>query len=106
MSASRSCARPWPKSARGRSMPELPEMQALAERVGSVIAGAELVALDQLQFSSLKTFAPRPSELLGRAVTEVDRRGKFLVVSLDQDYRLLVHLSQGGRGDLAAPPKY
>ncbi|MEA2522058.1 MAG: formamidopyrimidine-DNA glycosylase [Actinomycetota bacterium] len=86
-------------------MPELPEMQALAERIDSVITGAELSALDQLQFSSLKTFAPRPSELLGRAVTGVGRRGKFLVASLDGDFRLLVHLSQGGRVDIEAPPK-
>jgi formamidopyrimidine-DNA glycosylase len=86
-------------------MPELPEMQALAERLGSVIVGAELVALDGLQFSSLKTYAPRPAELIGRSVSDVGRRGKFLVVGLDGGYRLLVHLSQGGRVDIEAPPK-
>jgi formamidopyrimidine-DNA glycosylase len=86
-------------------MPELPEMQALAERLGSVMVGAELVALDALQFSSLKTYAPRPTELIGRSVTDVGRRGKFVVIGLDGGYRLLVHLSQGGRVDIEAPPK-
>jgi len=86
-------------------MPELPEMQALAERIGFVITGSELVALDALQFSSLKTYAPRPAALIGRGVTDVGRRGKFLVIGLDQGYRLLVHLSQGGRVDVEDPPK-
>ncbi|MEA2554758.1 MAG: formamidopyrimidine-DNA glycosylase [Actinomycetota bacterium] len=86
-------------------MPELPEMQALAERLGSVLVGAQLAALDALQFSSLKTYAPRPTELIGRSITHVGRRGKFVVVELDGGYRLLVHLSQGGRVDIESPPK-
>ncbi len=86
-------------------MPELPEMQALAERLAAVLTGSVLTALDQLQFSSLKTYAPRPAELIGRRVDAVGRRGKFLVIGLDQGYRLLVHLSQGGRVDVEDPPK-
>jgi formamidopyrimidine-DNA glycosylase len=86
-------------------VPELPEIQALAERLGSVLTGAELLALDALQFSSLKTYAPRPAELAGRRVTDVGRRGKFLVLGLDGGYRLLVHLSQGGRVDVEDPPR-
>ena len=80
-------------------------MQALAERLAAVLEGSELTALDQLQFSSLKTYAPRPAELTGRRVEEVGRRGKFLVIGLGQGYRLLVHLSQGGRVDVEDPPK-
>ena len=86
-------------------MPELPEMQALAERLSAVMVGSEIVALDALHFSSLKTYSPRPAELIGRGVTSLDRRGKFLVAGLDQGYRLLVHLSQGGRIDIEDPPK-
>ncbi len=86
-------------------MPEMPEVQALAERLDEVLAGAALEALDMLQFSSLKTFAPRPSEALGLSVEAVTRRGKYLVLELDGGMRLLVHLSQGGRVDIEAPPK-
>ncbi len=86
-------------------MPELPEVQALAERLDDVLAGATLQALDLLQFSSLKTYAPRPEELLGRTIGPVGRRGKFVVVDLDEGYRLLFHLSQGGRVDVEFPPK-
>jgi formamidopyrimidine-DNA glycosylase len=86
-------------------MPEMPEVQALAERLDEVLAGARLDWLDVLQFSSLKTFAPKPAEALGRTIDGVGRRGKFLVVELDGGVRVLVHLSQGGRVDVEAPPK-
>jgi formamidopyrimidine-DNA glycosylase len=86
-------------------MPEMPEVQALAERLDEVLAGAKLDALDLLQFSSLKTFAPKPAEALGRSIGSVTRRGKYLVLGLDDGLRVLVHLSQGGRVDVEAPPK-
>jgi formamidopyrimidine-DNA glycosylase len=86
-------------------MPEMPEVQALAERLDEVLAGAPIDALDMLQFSSLKTFAPKPAEALGRTIERVTRRGKFLVFELESGVRVLVHLSQGGRVDVEAPPK-
>ena len=86
-------------------MPEMPEVQALAERLDEVLAGATLEKLDLMQFSSLKTFAPRPDEALGRTIEHVGRRGKFLVLALDVGLRVLVHLSQGGRVDVESPPK-
>jgi formamidopyrimidine-DNA glycosylase len=82
----------------------MPEVQALAERLDAAIAGAELRALDQLQFSSLKTYAPRPAEMIGRTIEHVGRRGKFVVMELAGP-RILFHLSQGGRVDVEDPPK-
>ena len=38
----------------------MPEVQALAERVGETVGGATLEGFDLLQFSSLKTVTPRP----------------------------------------------
>ena len=86
-------------------MPEMPEVQALAERLDEVLAGATLEALDLLQFSSLKTFAPKPADALGQTIERVRRRGKYVIVELDGGMRVLVHLSQGGRVDVEAPPK-
>jgi len=85
-------------------MPELPEVQALAERLDAAVAGAPFVRADALQFSSLKTFDPRPDSLLGRTLENVSTRGKYLVCELGGP-RLLVHLSQGGRVDLEDPPR-
>jgi formamidopyrimidine-DNA glycosylase len=85
-------------------VPELPEIQALAERLTEGVGGSGLSRADQLQFSSLKTVTPRASELAGRTLSRVGRRGKYLVFELEGP-RILVHLSQGGRIDVEDPPK-
>jgi formamidopyrimidine-DNA glycosylase len=86
-------------------MPELPEMQALSERLDAALTGTTLSRTDLLGFSSLKTFAPTPEELIGAPVTSVTRRGKYLVLGFEGGRRILVHLSQAGRVDLESPPK-
>ena len=86
-------------------MPEMPEVQALAERVAETVGGAVLEGFDLLQFSSLKTVTPRPVEFVGRRLEDVGRRGKYLILDYAGGYRMLVHLSQGGRLDIEAPPK-
>jgi formamidopyrimidine-DNA glycosylase len=86
-------------------MPELPEMQALSERLDAVLAGRTLTGSDLLGFSSLKTFAPVPEDLVDHAVSGVGRRGKYVVIRFEGGRRILIHLSQGGRADLEAPPK-
>jgi formamidopyrimidine-DNA glycosylase len=86
-------------------MPELPEIRALAERLHEVAAGGTVRGADVLQFSSLKTVTPRATDLPGAVVERVSSLGKYVVVELDDDRRLLVHLSQGGRVDVEAPPK-
>jgi formamidopyrimidine-DNA glycosylase len=85
-------------------MPELPEVQALAERLTEAVGGAPLASADVLQFSSLKTVTPRASEIVGRLLEGVGRRGKYLVFGFGGP-RILVHLSQGGRIDVEEPPK-
>jgi formamidopyrimidine-DNA glycosylase len=77
-------------------VPELPEVQALAERIHVGLAGARFVRAEPLSFSALKTVMPQPDSLRGRRLEEVGRRGKYLVFAFG-GVRLLVHLSQGGR---------
>ena len=84
-------------------MPELPEMQALSERLDALLSGAAFSGALALQFSALKTFEPRPESLVGRELAGVGRRGKYLVFDLGPD-RILVHLSQGGRVFLEDTP--
>lgn len=86
-------------------MPELPEMQALAERLDAALAGRPLESYALLGFSGLKTAAPSPDELVGRTVERVGRRGKYDLVELAGGYRVALHLSQAGRVDLESPPK-
>jgi formamidopyrimidine-DNA glycosylase len=86
-------------------MPELPEMQALAERLDDAFRGAAIDEFELLGFAGLKTYLPPPDELVGSRVTGVGRRGKYLVLSLDGGVRILVHLSQAGRLDVESPAK-
>jgi len=86
-------------------MPELPEIRALAERLHEVAAGGTVRGADVLRFSSLKTVTPRATDLPGAVVDRVSSLGKYVVVELDDGRRVLVHLSQGGRVDVEAPPK-
>ncbi len=77
----------------------------MVERLDAALAGSLLERIDLLQFSSLKTFAPRLDDLRGMRLDGVGRRGKFAVMSFEQGPRVLFHLSQGGRVDLEDPPK-
>jgi formamidopyrimidine-DNA glycosylase len=86
-------------------VPELPEVRALAERLNEVIAGAPFERADVLQFSSLKTYAPRPDELRGAVVDDVTSYGKYTLITLEDGRRIVIHTSQGGRVDVEAPPK-
>lgn len=85
-------------------MPELPEMQALGERILATYGDKTLTRIDVMQFSALKTFDPPPESLYGATLSNVSRRGKFLILDLGES-RLLFHLSQGGRVDFETPRK-
>jgi formamidopyrimidine-DNA glycosylase len=86
-------------------MPEMPQMQALAERLDAAVGGRILEGYTALSFSSLNTVVPSPDALVGHVLTQVGRRGKYLVGEFDDGNRLLVHLSQAGRVDIEVPPK-
>jgi formamidopyrimidine-DNA glycosylase len=86
-------------------MPELPQMQALAERLDDAVRGSVIERVDVLGFSGLKTVDPPVSSVAGRTVAGVGHRGKYLVLALDDGARVLVHLSQAGRVDIERPPK-
>lgn len=85
-------------------MPELPEMQALSERLADRYAGSALERFDLMQFSALKTVTPSPHELQGEVLRSIGRRGKYLLFEFGAN-RLMLHLSQGGRVDVEADRK-
>ena len=77
-------------------MPELPEIQAHAERLTAEYAGATLQRFQPLSFVALKTAVPPPDAAYGRALDEVGRRGKYLLARFG-DHTFVIHLMQGGR---------
>ncbi|HEX2058112.1 MAG TPA: DNA-formamidopyrimidine glycosylase family protein [Actinomycetota bacterium] len=85
-------------------MPELPELEAVAERLAETFGGNVLRRIDAFQFSALKTVEPSPFDVAGRTLARTSRRGKYLVLDF-HEVHVLVHLSQGGRLDFEDPPK-
>jgi formamidopyrimidine-DNA glycosylase len=77
-------------------VPELPEVQAHAERLDAAFAEATLAQFKPLTFTALKTAAPPPSDAEGHALVFVGRRGKYLLFDFGTA-TFVVHLMQGGR---------
>jgi len=77
-------------------VPEMPEVQAHAERLTEDFAGAVLDRFRPLTFTALKTFAPAPEAAAGHPLLDVGRRGKHLLLRFEP-VTFVVHLMQGGR---------
>jgi formamidopyrimidine-DNA glycosylase len=77
-------------------MPEMPEIQAHAERLTDQFAGRVLVEFRPFNFTALKTAVPPPDSAYGEPLLEVGRRGKNLLVRFEPT-TFVVHLMQGGR---------
>lgn len=77
-------------------MPELPEIEAHAERLSAEFGGRELSRFTALSFTALKTFLPAAESAVGEPLVRVGRRGKYLVLELETVW-FVVHLMQGGR---------
>ncbi len=77
-------------------MPELPEVQAHAERLDRQFAGHALERFVPFNFTALKTAVPRPDQAYGLPMVGVGRRGKYLLLRFEPVV-FVVHLMQGGR---------
>lgn len=77
-------------------MPELPEIQAHAERLEAEFGGRTLERFEPLSFTVLRTYAPDPASVVGSRLERVGRRGKLLLFAFD-GVTFVVHPMQGGR---------
>jgi formamidopyrimidine-DNA glycosylase len=77
-------------------MPEMPEIQAHAERLTERYAGRVLRRFTPFNFTALKTAVPPPDTAYGQPLVDVGRRGKYLLVRFEPT-TFVVHLMQGGR---------
>jgi formamidopyrimidine-DNA glycosylase len=83
----------------------MPEMQALSERLDTLLAGTTLLRIELLGFSSLKTYDPAHESVQDHRLVSVGRRAKYLVWAFDDGVHIVLHLSQAGRLDIERPPK-
>jgi formamidopyrimidine-DNA glycosylase len=78
-------------------MPELPDVTIYVEGLERLVVGE---SLDGLRITSpfvLRTVSPVPDEAVGREVIAVSRLGKRVVVELDGELFIVVHLMIAGR---------
>ncbi len=78
-------------------MPEMPEVQAHAERLTDALADRTLVKFELLNFAALKTFSPAADAAVGHRLVKVGRRAKYLLMEFDNGHTHVIHLMQGGR---------
>src|SRR3954447_20690325 len=78
-------------------MPELPEVEITARRLGEALAGGTIESTLAPGINALQTLDPPLHALDGRQIEGVRRIGKHLVVDVSGDLRVLVHLMSAGR---------
>jgi formamidopyrimidine-DNA glycosylase len=77
-------------------VPELPELQAHAERLTDQYSAHVLDGFRAISFTALKTASPLPETAVGHPLADVSRRGKYLFLRF-APCTFVVHLMQGGR---------
>ena len=78
-------------------MPELPDITVYVERIAERTQGK---VLEGIRFASpfvLRTAVPPIRDVFGKRVTGVERLGKRIVFSFEDDFILVVHLMVAGR---------
>ncbi|MBI3844997.1 MAG: formamidopyrimidine-DNA glycosylase [Planctomycetes bacterium] len=78
-------------------MPELPDVVVYVECLRNRIAGAVLAAVRLASPFLLRSVEPPVSIALGKRVVDVRRLGKRIVIVLDDDLYLVIHLMISGR---------
>ncbi|HEY3607630.1 MAG TPA: DNA-formamidopyrimidine glycosylase family protein, partial [Pseudonocardiaceae bacterium] len=91
-------------------MPELPEVEALAQHLREHAVGRTVARVDVASLAVLKTVQPSWTELHGHPVLGAARHGKFLDMIVEPDLHLIIHLARAGwlrwaEHLSAAPPK-
>lgn len=79
-------------------MPELPEVETVARDLRALLVGRSLVAVRRSRKALRQTWSKAWDRLvIGRRVEAIDRRGKWLLIRLDDGAFLMVHLGMTGR---------
>ena len=78
-------------------MPELPDVTVYVEGLERRIAGAHLRKVTLFNPFLLRTAVPAITEAAGKRVVKLSRIGKRIVISLEGDLHLVLHLMIAGR---------
>jgi formamidopyrimidine-DNA glycosylase len=78
-------------------MPELPDLTLYVERLSALAVGQILERVRLLNPVVLRSYSPDIATAEGRSLVKVGRIGKRLVLTLEQELHLVVHLMIAGR---------
>ena len=78
-------------------MPELPDIALYLDALASRVVGKQLERLRIASPFLLRTADPPVADLVGRAIRDVRRLGKRIVLALEDDYFVVLHLMIAGR---------
>lgn len=78
-------------------MPELPDLTVYVEHLESRIGGERMKAIRLASPFLLRTVTPSVEDVCGHRVTACSRLAKQLVIALESDYYLVLHLMIAGR---------
>lgn len=78
-------------------MPELPDVVVYVERLRALLEGATLTRVRIANLFVLRTVEPSLAEVEGRKVLSFERIGKRIVICLEDELSLVVHLMIAGR---------
>src|SRR5436305_11913790 len=78
-------------------MPELPDVTVYVEALEKRLVGQTLTKMRLASPFVLRTVDPSPSELAGRAVRDIRRLGKRVVIGLEGELFIVIHLMIAGR---------
>lgn len=86
-------------------MPELPEVETIRRQLEPDLGGRRVEAAEVLDEYFTKPGIPADFEaaVIGREVTDVRRRGKYLLLDLDDDRSVVIHLRMTGSLILVPP---
>ena len=88
-------------------MPELPEVETVRRGLALKISGRRIVRAELRRLDLRRPFPPALAERLhGARIGALGRRGKYILIELDADGLLLLHLGMSGRvtiGNAALP---
>jgi formamidopyrimidine-DNA glycosylase len=79
-------------------MPELPEVETARRTLASQVVGRRIVGVDIRRPPALRTHRPAEAArlLTGRTIRDVQRRGKALLLALDEGWTLVFHYTLWG----------
>ena len=85
-------------------MPELPEVEITARLLGAAVSDVRVSSTLAPGVNALKSFDPPLHALEGSAILSIGRRGTLILVELEGDLSVVIHLMSAGRFQLYDRP--